>query len=129
MFGYFAGEEWAFIDALVTMLTVMGVLYTSYQNYKQSQKIKIYVKVNTTQRYINHELIRRNVTRSEIQGILGAMRVDMTKGYHLASIGNSSFSKDIYRIQSGKSDKLTVHMTDKELVQFRFQEAWEKDKR
>ncbi len=68
---WFGGDTWTFIDALVTILTLLLVIYNWYQNYKQNQEIRIQIvlqHMNIT-KVLPIPLIRKNFTRSELFNI------------------------------------------------------------
>ena len=105
---WFGGDTWTFIDALVTILTLLLVIYNWYQNYKQNQEIRIQIvlqHMNIT-RVLPIPLIRKNFTRSELFGILGAY--DKDSKFCIEHTSSIKFFEDIRNIQEGKLDEISI---------------------
>jgi len=103
---WFQGSTWAFIDAIVTSLTVLGVGYNLWQNKKQLNPIKILIEKNNIKEELPTFILRKNFTRSEVQGILRSLHDGDT--YNIKFTGNPDFLKAIIKIQQGKSDTLVI---------------------
>ena len=105
---WFGGDTWTFIDALVTILTLLLVIYNWYQNYKQNQEIRIQIvlqHMNIT-KVLPIPLIRKNFTRSELFGILGAY--DKDSKFCIENTSSIKFFEDIRNIQEGKLDEISI---------------------
>lgn len=105
---WFGGDTWTFIDALVTILTLLLVIYNWYQNYKQNQEIRIQIvlqHMNIT-KVFPIPLIRKNFTRSELFGILGAY--DKDSKFCIEHTSSIKFFEDIRNIQEGKLDEISI---------------------
>ena len=105
---WFGGDTWTFIDALVTILTLLLVIYNWYQNYKQNQEIRIQIvlqHMNIT-KVLAIPLIRKNFTRSELFGILGAY--DKDSKFCIEHTSSIKFFEDIRNIQEGKLDEISI---------------------
>ena len=105
---WFCGDTWTFIDALVTILTLLLVIYNWYQNYKQNQEIRIQIvlqHMNIT-KVLPIPLIRKNFTRSELFGILGAY--DKDSKFCIEHTSSIKFFEDIRNIQEGKLDEISI---------------------
>jgi len=109
---WFQGPIWAVIDAIVTSLTVLGVGYNLWQNRKQLKPIKILIERNNIKEEIPSYILRRNFTRSEVQGILRSLH----KGdiYDIKFTGKPEFLKAIIEIQQGKSDTLVIPISEED---------------
>jgi len=118
---WFTGATWSAIDAFVTIVTVLGVLYGLYKHYIQSQPIKLLFKlVDENDRLIDIplSLTRRNVTRAELTGLMGMIQKDSTKRHNIVYTSNDDYLQSIYSIQNAKSSQLIINVTSKELEQF-----------
>jgi len=118
---WFAGATWSVIDAFITIVTVLGVLYALYKHYRQSQPIKLLFKVvdkNDKLIDIPLSLTRRNVTRAELTGLMGMIQKDSTKRHNIVYTSNDNYLQSIYSIQNAKSSQLIINITSKELEQF-----------
>ena len=105
---WFGGVTWAFIDALVTILTLLLVIYNWYQNYIQKHEIRIQIvlqHMNIT-KVLPIPLIRKNFTRSELFGILGAY--DKDSKFCIEHTSSIKFFEDIRNIQEGKLDEISI---------------------
>jgi len=116
---WFSGDIWAFADALITIITVLGVSYGLYKNYLQSKKVDIFFKLEDGElKKIPITLTRKNVTRSEISGLLGMIQKDSTLRHNIHSITENTYFNNIYDIQNAKKSTLYIDVTPKELDQF-----------
>ena len=111
----FQSNVWAFVDALITLGTLYGVGYNYIQNKKQQQLVKIYIKDTRTmgkEMPIPSFILRRNFNRVEVKGILKELHKGSEYDIDYISNPKSSFLEDIYKIQSGKSDKLVIKIKE-----------------
>ncbi|MCT7646381.1 hypothetical protein [Aliarcobacter butzleri] len=107
---WFGGNEWTFIDGIVTILTLGLVFWNWYQNYVQNKQIKIYILHNNVKTMLPIKLIRKNITRAEINGILGAF--DKDSKFCIAHTSSVEFFEDIENIQNGKSNEICIVITE-----------------
>jgi hypothetical protein len=108
-------EVMTLINNLIALLTLFAVGWNWHTRRKEFDQIPIYFN----DREINLKIIRRDITRSEIQGILGVLMKDMNQKYKIAYLSKIEFLDKIYQIQKSKLDKLVIEITDEELKQFR----------
>ena len=110
----FDGDLWHWMDAVVTIATVSGVWYNYNMNSKQLDEIKVSILCKGEEKEIPIYIIRKNFTRSEIKGIFGGLHDGKNFDIDYFDNSNSSFLKDIFEIQQGKRDKLTVIIHEKD---------------
>jgi hypothetical protein len=103
---WFGQDWWSFIDALVTIVTVSAVLYNLWQIKKQLNPIQILIKKNDVITELPSFIIRKNFTRSEVQGVLRSLHKGET--YDIAFTGKAEFLKAIVGIQRGDSSTLII---------------------
>lgn len=115
-------QIWATCDALITLCTalitlctVVGVGLNFRNNKKQLEKVPIFFN----HRKLNLDIIRKNISRAELQGILGIFRKDMNKNYDIEYLSTIEFLDSIYRVQKSKEDKLIIKLQEDELNQFK----------
>ena len=117
---WFSKETWTFIDALITIITVIGVFYGLYKNYRQSQKVEIFFKKKDGEvKRIPISLTRKNATRSEISGLLGMLQKDSKKRHNIDYMTREDYFNDLYKLQEAKISKLYIEVSDEELDQFK----------
>lgn len=115
---FFLTNIWAFLDALVTVLTVYGVGYTYFSNKKQLQPIKIFLKKGNITKEIPTYIIRKNFTRGDIKGILSELH-DSDEPYKISDIRKPLFLKRIFDIQQGKYSDLTINIYDSDFFEYK----------
>ena len=114
---------WNFIDGFITVGTLLAVLINTYINStneeKSLEKISIYLKVieNNDTYKLNLEIPRKNISRAEIQGILGNFLQDIDR-YKIIYMSEIEYLNKIYDIQDNKDNKLVINITKEELDQF-----------
>jgi hypothetical protein len=86
-----------------------------WHNKKQLEKIPIYFN----DKKLNLDITRKDISRQELQGILGILRKDMKEHYHIEYLSTLQYLDAIYNVQRCRSDKLTIFITAEELKQFR----------
>lgn len=119
---WFSSNWWSSIDGIVTIGTLIIVLYNAIQNKKQLQneleKIPILFDVNGTKYLLDLDIPRKYISRSEIQGVLAAFQVDIKGRYSLNYLSDLSFLDDIFKIQQNTLSSLTIKLDEKEFFQF-----------
>ena len=106
----FESLTWTFIDACATALTLGLVFWNCYQNYKQNQEIEIFILHNGVKTKLPIKLIRKNFTRAEIFGVLGAF--DKDSKFTIAHTSTVVFFEDIEQIQKGKKNEICITITE-----------------
>ena len=111
--GNFNTDLWHWIDAIVTIGTVIGVWYNYKENQKQLEPIQIHLSTQT--KPLSSFVLRKNFTRAEVKGILRELAEE--KDYEIDYISNpkSSFLRDVYNVQTSKTDNLTVMIKEKDI--------------
>jgi len=103
------------ITIVFAFFAMLGAGVNWWNNKKQLQKITIYFN----DKKLNLDITRKDVTRQELQGILGILRKNMKTNYHVEYLSNIEYLDKIYQIQKCKKDALVIIITDKESKQFR----------
>ena len=103
------------VTIVFAFITMIGVFYNIYKNKKQLQKIPIYFN----DKKLNLDIARKDFSRQELQGILGVLRCDMRKQYHIEYLTKIEYLDSIYKIQTGEKNSLTIKITQNELEQFK----------
>ncbi|OHE05242.1 hypothetical protein [Sulfurimonas sp. RIFOXYB12_FULL_35_9] len=107
------------ITIFFATITMLAVLWNWYKNKKSNDKIVIYFQTQTETILLkNISIIRKHITRSEVLGILGVVQKNSKERYNIAYLSQTRFFNDLYDIQTSKSDKLVIEITDEELEQF-----------
>jgi hypothetical protein len=110
------------VTIVVSFLTLGFVIKNWWNQKRQLQKIPIYFN----DKKLRFEITRKDITRAEMQGILGIIRKDMKKSYHIDYLNDFKYIDDIYKIQRYESDELVIKITDLELKQFK-EDIYEND--
>lgn len=114
---------WNFIDGFITIGTLLAVLINTYisstNEEKSLEKISIYLKVieNNDTYKLNLEIPRKNISRAEIQGILGNFLQNIDR-YKIIYMSEIKYLNKIYDIQDNKNNELVINVTKEELDQF-----------
>ena len=106
------------ITIVVSFATLFFVLKNYFKNKKQLEKIKIVFSHSDKDILVDNNLLRKDCQRSEIQGIL---RTKLKKGighYDIDYIGSKEYFDNLYEVQIGNSNKLTIYLKDDEANQF-----------
>ena len=108
--GSFDNVLWHYIDAIITIGTMIGVWYSYQQNQKQLEIINIFLVINAKSKQIPTHILRKNFSRAEIKGILRELAQE--REYQIDYISNpkSSFLKDISEIQQAKKNSLEIRI-------------------
>jgi len=126
---FFQTYIWAFIDAAVTIITVLGVVYNILQNKKQYKKQSELIKISIIKHSIKKGMptkqeselptyiIRKHFTRAEVKGILRELHRS-ERHYEIADISKPDFLKSIYEIQKGTSSDLKIKIYDDDYFEY-----------
>lgn len=106
---------WSLIDAYATSLTLFLVFHGLREDQKQIEKVGIYFNDNK----LNLDIARKDFSRSELQGILGILRVDIDERYKIKYLSDIEFLDSIYKIQKSELNELRIKLTEDELKGFR----------
>lgn len=104
------------IDLLdkITILFASGAMYFSFSNWlkrkKDMEKIEIYIEKNKQKILLPSYVIRKNFTRAEVYGILGALEND--SDFKIKYTSDKNFIKNIFDIQTGKGKELIVKIDE-----------------
>lgn len=108
----FESATWTCIDGLITLLTLLLVILNWCQNHKQNKQIEIFINFKDDGEIIKLpiRLIRKNFTRAEIFGVLGAF--DKDSKFTIAHTSTVVFFEDIEQIQKGKKNEICITITE-----------------
>ena len=109
---WFDGTTWTFIDACATTLTLGLVIWNGYQTYRQNKQIKIFIIDKGQTIELPIKLLRKNFTRAELFGILGAF--DRDSKFNIEYTSTIGFFENIENIQNVKSNEMTIIITEKD---------------
>jgi len=103
------------VTIVFAFFAMIGTGINWWNSKKQLQKIPIYFN----DKKLNLDIARKNISRQELQGILGVLRKNMKEQYHIEYLSTLEYLDAIYSVQNYNSDKLIISITDKELKQFK----------
>lgn len=109
---------WGALD--VSFAVSMGIIaFMAYLEFiKAEDEIKIYFEVEGKQHDTRLSLLRKDCTRSEVNGIL-TMPLKSEHHFHkLEYMKNRDLLQDLQAIQKGKKDRLVMPMSAVEFEQF-----------
>ena len=120
---WFGSNTWSFIDGAITIITLIIVAYNFLKAKKEKElqltKILIIFKLsNGNEILVDKNLPRKDISRSEIQGVLRTKLKKGIKAYDIEYLKTDKYFENIYDIQAGKKDKLVILLNDDELEQF-----------
>lgn len=104
---------------IIMVLTILNYIRAK----RELDRIKIVFKVGDKEILIDDNLARKDCQRSEVQGIL---RTKLKKGvphYDIDFLKKRDYFKNIYEIQKGKKDTLTIYIEPDELEKFDIKEV------
>ncbi len=103
-----AWMDWA------TIVFAFGAMFFSARNWwnarKQLKPIKIIIERNGEQKIIPFEIIRKNFSRAELFGILGAF--DKDSKFNIKYTSSKDFFQQISDIQESKKDKIIIYVSN-----------------
>lgn len=103
------------VTIIFAFFAMLGTGINWWNNKKQLQKVSIYFN----DKKLNLDITRKDISRQELQGILGVLRKDMKTQYHVDYLSSINYLDKIYQIQKSKADKLDIIITEEESRQFR----------
>ena len=109
---------WGALD--VSFAVAMGVIaFMAYWEFIRAEdEIKIYFEVEGELKDTGLSLLRRDCTRSEINGIMTMPLRDGVRFHDLKYMKNRELLQDLHAIQKGKKDKFVMPMSAVEFEQF-----------
>lgn len=112
---------WGVLD--VSFSVSLGILaFLAYKELiTQEDEIPIYIKIKDTDKepYNTHlALLRKNITRSEILGVLGMIQKDTVTRYGINYTKERAFLEQLHKVQKGNKKEFIIMMTQVEFEQF-----------
>ena len=105
--------EW--MDWATIVFAFFGMFFAGknwFNTRKQMQPIKIIIERNGIRNTLPLEIIRKNFTRSEVFGALGAF--DKDSNFKIAYTAKKEFFQQVSDIQESKSDVLIMKIEEKD---------------
>lgn len=99
------GIVWGFV---LIIITIINFTYNLYYRRNKEKEITIFIEFDGKKQELPHKIIRRNFTRSEIFGILGAL--DSDSKFNIKYTASSAFFNDILLVQKGKKDEIIIKL-------------------
>lgn len=112
---------WTSFDGLITTGTLLAVIFNlavnNQKKIEESQIIPIYfiVKETNIKYQLNLDIPRKDITRSEIQGLLSNFSTDSTKRYNIDFMSDLEYLENIYQVQNNKKHQLEIYISEIEL--------------
>lgn len=125
--GYVDAPLWTNIDATFTSVSILLTGFTLffafrnwYNNKKQLESIKIYLRIKLVNKKILLEeyLSRKDARRSELQGILANQLIKGVTRYNIDYLGNKLYFDNINELQKSKTNVLIIEIENDEIGQF-----------
>lgn len=109
---------WSALD--VSFAVAMGIIaFMAYWEFIRAEdEIKIYFEVDGALKDTGLSLLRKDCTRSEINGILTMPLKDGVRFHNIKYMKNRELLQDLQAIQKGKKEKLVMPMSAVEFEQF-----------
>ena len=109
---------WGALD--VSFAVAMGVIaFMAYLEFIRAEdEIKIYFEVEGEVKDTRLSLLRRDCTRSEINGIMTMPLKEGVRHHDVKYMKNRELLQDLHAIQKGKKDRLVMPMSAVEFEQF-----------
>ena len=121
---------WSSID--VSFAVSLGIMaFMAYKELiKSEDEIEIHLEVPNRVINTRLSLLRKDCTRSEIQGVLGMIQKDSSKRYNVSYMKQRAFLQKLHQIQKGNDKRLIIYLSDQEVLQFDVKDDFiPKDKR
>lgn len=119
----FGGDSWLWdfwmtID--VAFAVALGVMaFLAYREFIRAEdEISIYFEIDGESEDTGLKLLRKDFTRSEIQGVLGMIQKDSSKRYGVGYMKKRKFLEDLNQLQKGKSVVFVLPLSGDEFEQF-----------
>lgn len=113
----------------VTIVFAFCAMIASGYNFiarkKDMNEIEIFVIINAKKRQLPVKIMRKNVTRAEIKGIMSDF--DKDHNFTISYLKSPEFMNDIFLIQKGKKDSLTIEIKSSDKFDFNEDEIFIKD--
>lgn len=113
----------------ITIVFAFFAMIASGYNYiarkKEMNEIEIFISINHQKRQLPIKIIRKNVTRAEIKGIMSDF--DKDHNFTISYLKSPEFMNDIFLIQRGKKDSLIIKINDSDKFNFDENEIFPKD--
>lgn len=111
-------EFWSTVD--VAFAVALGVMaFFAYREFIRSEdEIEIYFNVDGIMKDTGLKLLRRDCTRSELQGVLGMIQKDAAQRYSVSYMKKREFLEALNKLQKGKAKKFVLPLDSQEFEQF-----------
>jgi len=111
-------DLWSTVD--VAFAVALGVMaFLAYREFIRAEdEVSIYFEIDGVSKNTGLKLLRKDFTRSEIQGVLGMIQKDPAKRYSVSYMKKRKFLQDLNQLQKGKSDVFILPLSGDEFEQF-----------
>jgi len=116
------GIQWLdWLTIVISTLTMLGVVIKFFidrdHRKKAMQKIPIKFLVNDTDKYLlDLDIMRQDISRAEIQGLLSAFQNQPSQRYTISSLSDISFLDSVYKIKNETLDELIIKLSTEEFI-------------
>jgi len=116
--GRFNTTIWHSMNAMITILTVIGVWYNYHQSQKQLEEIDIFLKFDDGYEKKIYRIKRKNFSRAELKGILRELH-DSRNHYELSYMSEDKFLTNIFNIQDGLSNEFYMEIRESDFFEYK----------
>lgn len=124
---YVAGENstfwkiWGVLDTS-SAIALAVLAFMGYMEYIRTEdEISITFKIGEQKKDSGLKLLRKDLSRSEILGILGMIQKDSSKRFNIKTMKNKRFLEELIKLQKGKKRNLVIQLSEDEEAQFNLQ--------
>lgn len=108
------------LDSFIYWINVITVLFSGlamlfsgknwWRNRKLSQYIPLYINRCGEKEFLEIEIVRRDISRSELFGILGDLEKD--RNFKIAYFSTKEFFKQLEEVQKSKKDEFVIYLKE-----------------
>lgn len=99
------------ITIVFAFIIMLSTLYNAYWSFKGRTEIDIIIlEPNNQSILLPHKILRKNFTRAEIFGVLGAL--DKDSKFDIKHTASKEFFADILAVQKAKKDKIVIKIDE-----------------
>lgn len=120
----FAGENsslwkiWGVLDT-ASAISLAVLAFMGYMEFiKTEDEISITFKIGEQEKDSGLRLLRKDLSRSEVLGILGMIQKDSSKRFDIETMKNKIFLDELIKLQKGKGKELVISLSKEEVEQF-----------
>lgn len=118
-----------YLDNITIMFAFLAMVASSYNLFlrrRDMKEIEIFLIINGIKKQIPIKILRKNVTRAEIKGIMSDF--DKDHNFTIKYFKTPNFINDIFLIQKGKKQTLTIKIENDDKFEFDDKDLFTKEK-